>query len=113
MSLHKSKGLTADLVIICSCVNGVIPSPDLKLSLNDRKRLLEEQRRLFYVGITRTTNILVISSFRFLPVKIARNMMPKVHIMRRWGNLMTRSSQFISELGPNAPKTINGDEIVN
>ncbi len=46
MSLHAAKGLSAGVVIIMSAVDGLIP---LK-SLNNT---LEEQRRLFYVAITR------------------------------------------------------------
>ena len=44
MSLHASKGLSANLVIIMSAVDGFIPS---------RKSSIAEQRRLFYVAITR------------------------------------------------------------
>lgn len=44
MSLHASKGLSAPLVIIMSAVEDLIPFRD---------KPIEEQRRLFYVAITR------------------------------------------------------------
>ncbi|WP_048190698.1 UvrD-helicase domain-containing protein [Methanobacterium sp. SMA-27] len=108
MSLHKSKGLTADLVIITSCVDYLIPFRKRDLRGDDRKRQLEEQRRLFYVGITRTTNILVISSFLQWPSELAYKYVP--NLMRRGGGFVrTRTSPFIFELGSKAPKVISGD----
>ncbi|MBW4258393.1 MULTISPECIES: 3'-5' exonuclease [Methanobacterium] len=46
--------MTADLVVICGCVDGLMPYRETGLSGEDLKRFVEEQRRLFYVGITRT-----------------------------------------------------------
>lgn len=54
MSLYKSKGLTADLVVVVGCIQGLIPFIPDDLSSAERDRALEEQRRLFYVAITRT-----------------------------------------------------------
>ena len=54
MSLHKSKGLSSPYVFIVGCVEGLMPgSPDTKLPPAQRQAQLEEDRRLFYVGITR------------------------------------------------------------
>lgn len=63
MSLHAAKGLSAKMVIIMSAVEGLIP-------LNNAS--IEEQRRLFYVAITRCKGgkkgeylgTLIISAFR-------------------------------------------------
>ena len=44
MSLHAAKGLSAGLVVIAGAVDGCLPMPD---------KDLQEQRRLFYVAITR------------------------------------------------------------
>jgi superfamily I DNA/RNA helicase len=62
MSLHKSKGLTSKLVVIAGCVAGILPAIDTDLSEQEQDRQRDEQRRLFYVGITRSTDTLVISS---------------------------------------------------
>ena len=54
MSLHKSKGLSSPVVVIAGCIEGLLPAePDTDLSPQEREGSLEEQRRLFYVGLTR------------------------------------------------------------
>ena len=54
MSLHKSKGLSSPFVFIVGCVEGLIPGrPDPNLNPGERIAKLHEDRRLFYVGITR------------------------------------------------------------
>src|SRR5581483_5003233 len=62
MSLHKSKGLTSRVVIIAGCVLGLIPFVDRDLAEAEQETLEQEQRRLFYVALTRPTERLVISS---------------------------------------------------
>lgn len=110
MSLYKSKGLTADLVVICGCVEGLVPYKDYKLSGEDLQRYVEEQRRLFYVGITRTRDILVISSFVKMPAKLVYKMgIPFRRFIR--GEAETIASSFIHELGPTLPDAIIGNEI--
>jgi superfamily I DNA/RNA helicase len=56
MSIHKSKGLQADVVFINGLVNGVLP--------NEQKGIdtVEAQRRLLFVGITRTLRSLFLIS---------------------------------------------------
>jgi superfamily I DNA/RNA helicase len=54
MSLHKSKGLSSHYVFIVGCVEGLLPArPDPSLTVDERAAKLREDRRLFYVGITR------------------------------------------------------------
>lgn len=109
MSLHRSKGLTADLVVICGCIEGLVPTMEVGLSGDEHERNLEEQRRLFYVSITRTTNILVLSSILRLPLDLAYKMRAQVQ-MRIYRDAMTIASRFISELGPTLPQPIRGDQ---
>lgn len=109
MSLHKSKGLTAELVVICGCIDGLIPFRDDNLSGDERKKNLEEQRRLFYVGITRTTNIVVISSILKLPRDLAYKMGARVR-NTNWSYAKTITSPFISELGHDLPQPIRGEK---
>ena len=56
MSLHASKGLEFRFVFIVGCEDGVLPH---QTSIDDGQ--LEEERRLFYVGITRTQQQLYLS----------------------------------------------------
>jgi len=97
MSLHKSKGLSADLVVVAGCVEGLIPF--IKGStVIERDRLLEEQRRLFYVSITRTRKILLLSSFSWIKRDVAHQIGTRISGGNRdYGR--TISSRFLNELG--------------
>jgi DNA helicase-2/ATP-dependent DNA helicase PcrA len=104
MSLHKAKGLSADLVIVAGCVEGLIPAtPDVQMSSEERNRILEELRRLFYVAITRTRRILVLSSVTRLPRSDAYRMRARV----AHGGA-TVASRFLNELGPSRPRAESG-----
>lgn len=55
-TIHSAKGMEFDKVILCDCKNGVLPSGEATVlpGMSDEdKRILEEERRLFYVGVTR------------------------------------------------------------
>jgi superfamily I DNA/RNA helicase len=108
MSLHKSKGLTARLVVIAACVSGIIPSIDFQVSLAEQNRQREEQRRLFYVGITRSTETLVLSSAVRMPFAAALQMRMPV-AARKGAYAILQASPFLAELGPDAPAPISGD----
>jgi superfamily I DNA/RNA helicase len=104
MSLYKSKGLTARVVIIAGCVQGILPSIDFDLPLAEQERQRQEHRRLFYVGITRSTDTLVISSATSM--QFADAMQAGVSVIKRAGNVaILQASEFIAELGPGAPAT--------
>lgn len=64
MSLHKSKGLTAKLTIVTGFCSGLIPFVRRDVTDKEHERQLQEQRRLFFVAITRTTHCLILSSSR-------------------------------------------------
>lgn len=108
MSLHKSKGLTRDVVIIAGCMAGTLPRVDPLDPPEVQNQQLEEQRRLFYVGITRATKVLVISAASTLP--LADALRSGATIVRKTFNTghplaITAFSSFIGELGPTAPPT--------
>ena len=53
-TIHSAKGLEFDRVVLCDSINGVLPSVTDSAKLTDEeKSLREEDRRLFYVGVTR------------------------------------------------------------
>jgi len=111
MSLHKSKGLTADLVVVMACIEGLLPRFDKDLSSDEASRRLEEQRRLFYVAITRTRRALVLSSVTQLPRDLAFQMGAHVTGGRRdWAN--TIASRFLNELGSSRPRAVRGETIL-
>jgi DNA helicase-2/ATP-dependent DNA helicase PcrA len=116
MSLHKSKGLSRPVTIIAGCVQGLLPRlPDTDIPAAAQRAQMEEQRRLFYVGITRVkavpaegkTGKLVLTYSRQMLVADAR----KAGIQparAQYGNAHVVASQFISELGPSAPAPRRG-----
>jgi len=108
MSLHKSKGLTARLVVIAGCVAGILPSIDFTAPLAEQNRQRQEQRRLLYVGLTRGTETLVLSSAVHMPYGQAMQMrMPVMRAGR--GIAILQASPFLAELGPHAPNAVNGN----
>jgi superfamily I DNA/RNA helicase len=110
MSLHKSKGLTATLVVVAGCVSGALPTIDSRAPAAVQDAQLEEQRRLFYVSVTRATGNLVVSSSVRMPSSLARSNGIDIGSHYRDGGTlmaMTFASPFIRELGPAAPRTIN------
>ena len=100
MIQHKSKGLTARLLVIAACVAGILPSIELKATIQEQARHREEQRRLFFVGLTRSTGTLVISSAVQIPSRVAMQM-----ACLCW----RQAIPFPAELGPPAPNSIHGN----
>ncbi|MCL6621246.1 MAG: UvrD-helicase domain-containing protein [Syntrophobacterales bacterium] len=60
LSLHAAKGLEFDYVFLTGCEDGLIP---LKLARDDPPDL-EEERRLFYVGLTRAREQVILTRAR-------------------------------------------------
>jgi DNA helicase II / ATP-dependent DNA helicase PcrA len=109
MSLHKSKGLTSKVVIVAGCIQGLVPFLDRDHNSAEASANLKEQRRLFYVAITRATDILVISSFATIERKVAHKIGARTK--QSGGNefhALTASSGFLKELGPSAPTPVLG-----
>lgn len=111
MSLHKSKGLTADLVVVAGCIEGLLPMLPDGLTGQELDRVIEEQRRLFYVALTRSTQTLIISSATTLPRALAYKMRARISGPRRGVNTRSIASRFIDELGPSRPVPIAGEAL--
>ena len=57
LTLHSAKGLEFDCVFMAGCEDGILP-----YSLFEKKKCdLDEERRLFYVGMTRARNLLYLT----------------------------------------------------
>lgn len=116
MSLHRSKGLSAPVVIIAGCVDGLLPiRPAPQLSAVQQRLLLEEQRRLFFVGITRVKSelqngkpgTLVLTGSRMWPQRAALGEGTSPAFIRN-GIAYFNASRFLADLGPAAPRPIRG-----
>jgi DNA helicase II / ATP-dependent DNA helicase PcrA len=116
MSLHKSKGLSSPIVVIAGCVDGLLPAePEPGTAAAERQALLEEQRRLFYVGITRVKagpssnrpGSLLMTGSRTMT--LADAMQSGIQPARvSYGVVFLHLSRFIQELGASAPAPIAG-----
>ncbi len=110
MSLHKSKGLTRDLVVVAGCMAGTLPFVDDGDSTEIKNAKIEEQRRLFYVAITRAAKVLVISAAASLPLSDALRGGAKVVKKVFRGKIpyaVTSFTPFLAELGPTAPDPLS------
>jgi len=112
MSLHKSKGLSANVVIIAGCVEGIMPRMrEAEMTDDEYAEMIEEFRRLFFVGLTRVKAApsdarpghLIISASRKVPTAIA---MKGVAVAGWEGRdaIRTINSRFLGELGGDSPK---------
>ena len=116
MSLHKSKGLSAPVTIIAGCVEGLLPrQPDAELPEAEAAAMIEEQRRTFFVGITRVKALpaegkpgtLVITYARKMSIALAkRALITPASTSYGVANLL--ASRFVIELGPHAPASVKG-----
>lgn len=116
MSLHKSKGLSSPITIIAGCVQGLLPRPAAKDSTPaEQARHLEEQRRLFYVGVTRVKAVpqdrksgtLILTYSQQMPVGDALSV-GIAPAQQQYGQAILHASQFVRELGPAAPSPVAG-----
>ena len=76
-TIHSAKGLEWEEVIVIDLVEGIIPEREtIKAEQNGQKELIEEERRLFYVGMTRAKRHLTLVSVDYYHqkrVKVSRN----------------------------------------
>ena len=109
MSLQKSKGLTAKCVVIVGCMAGALPLIRPDYTPTEKLQAYQEQRRLFYVALTRTTNTLVVSSAATgLFQDVARMGISPSKTVK--GISVLQMSPYISELGPTAPQVVSGNQ---
>jgi DNA helicase II / ATP-dependent DNA helicase PcrA len=116
MSLHKCKGISSPYVFIVGCVEGLLPSRfDGNVATNAARMKLEEDRRLFYVGLTRVKARPDLRSGGYLALTYPQTM-PLADALRsqiqpvsnRGGIARLLPSRFLSELGEAAPVPESG-----
>ena len=87
------------------------------INLNDqrpeveRRMDIEEQRRLFYVALTRTRKTLILSSISEVPLAFAHSERFPIRSSSKY-TARLQASKFLDELGVSAPIPISGDELL-
>ena len=84
------------------CIEGLVPFEDRDETPAEQAALLSERRRLFYVAMTRPTDILVLSSFVSIDTHMAFKIGARTRSVRR-EQARTIASRFVGELGPTTP----------
>jgi superfamily I DNA/RNA helicase len=116
MSLHKSKGLSSPVTIIAGCVEGLLPKqPKNTIPQVEQDAELEEQRRLFYVGISRVKSslaegkpgTLILTYSQEMPLKSAMGAGISPASVA-YGSALLHASRFIRDMGNAAPAAIAG-----
>lgn len=86
-TIHSSKGLEFGKVYIIDLIDGQFPSATSISEFEDENKvLMEEEVRLFYVGITRAVNYLEVISFKVLegnfvkPSRFIESLLPKERV---------------------------------
>lgn len=98
MSIHKSKGLQADVVFITGLVDGVLPNSDKGVDT------IEAQRRLLFVGVTRAIRTLhLISTVEWdgaVVHKVDKSQFKFSPVSRKW---KATTSKFVNEMDSSGP----------
>lgn len=111
MSLHRSKGLTAKLVVIAGMVEGLIPRlARPNYDADQAERHMHEQRRVLFVGLTRTTNELTLSRFARVAVEAGFRSGMRLGPAIGGGYRRTIASGYLAELGEELPDAVRGEE---
>ncbi len=82
ITLHASKGLEFKCVFIPGCEQGVIP-----FELKNKRSNIEEERRLFYVGITRSEKRVYLSSAMQRQIYGETHSFPESNFIRELGKI--------------------------
>jgi ATP-dependent DNA helicase UvrD/PcrA len=102
LTMHGAKGLSGKIVFIPSAEQGIMPSFRAISAVG----LLNEQRRLFYVSVTRAKVACVISH-------AALHSRAEGYLIRQQSNVRLPRSQFLNELGipsQNRTRALNAAE---
>ena len=107
-TLWGGKGVTADHVYILGLCEEAIPGKKREEYPGDNYAFIEEQRRLFYVSITRPRHTLVLSRASGISFKDAKQQGLEVTKRHRGGLYILNSSQFLRAVSQHFPEVVDG-----
>lgn len=92
-TIHSAKGLEYDTVYLIDVIDGIFPSVELYLTSTEaEKDLYEEERRLFYVGITRAKRELYLFVFLDKNCSFVTEIAPSVNVSSQKPNIPLKQS---------------------
>jgi superfamily I DNA/RNA helicase len=109
MTLWGAKGITADHVYLLGLCDEALPGERRSEYPGTENEYLEEQRRLFYVSLTRARKTLFLSRARMILLGEARQLGLKV--ADGWDLVDLQMCRFLRDIRKYLPSSVDGDSL--
>jgi superfamily I DNA/RNA helicase len=109
MTLWGAKGITADHVYLLGLCDEALPGERRSVYPGTQNEYLEEQRRLFYVSLTRAKKTLFLSRALMIHPGEARQLGLKVADGWDWVDL--QMCRFLRDIRKYLPSSVDGDTL--
>ena len=112
-TIHASKGLEYDTVYLLDVIDGILPDQipkSLKNAPKEEIEAYEEDRRLFYVGVTRAKNRLLVFTMKNQPSKFCMELLGKEPEKKNIGTTVAMGKFQQLNTRPEPPKNISEED---
>ena len=112
-TIHASKGLEYDTVYLLDVIDGILPDQipkSLKNAPKEDIEAYEEDRRLFYVGVTRAKNRLLVFTMKNQPSKFCMELLGKEPEKKNIGATVSMGKFQQLNTRPEPPKNISEED---
>ena len=112
-TMHSSKGLEYDTVYLLDVIDGILPDQipkSLKNAPKEDIEAYEEDRRLFYVGVTRAKNRLLVFTMKNQPSKFCMELLGKEPEKKNIGATVAMGKFQQLNTRPESPKNISEED---
>lgn len=112
-TIHASKGLEYDTVYLLDVIDGILPDQipkNLKNAPKEDIEAYEEDRRLFYVGVTRAKNRLLVFTMKNQPSKFCMELLGKEPEKKNIGATVAMGRFQQLNTRPASPKNISEED---
>lgn len=112
-TIHASKGLEYDTVCLLDVIDGILPDQipkSLKNAPKEDIEAYEEDRRLFYVGVTRAKNRLLVFTMKNQPSKFCMELLGKEPEKKNTGATVAMGKFQQLNTRPEPPKNISEED---
>lgn len=112
-TIHASKGLEYDTVYLLDVIDGILPDQipkSLKNAPKEDIEAYEEDRRLFYVGVTRAKNHLLVFTMKNQPSKFCMELLGKEPEKKNIGTTVAMGKFQQLNTRPEPPKNISEED---